>query len=152
MDEPMLDVVDRMIVNRLQDSFPLCERPFQAAARQLGLTEDDLLQRLQRLSREGVLTRFGPLYQIERTGGVFVLAAMQVPEAELEPVAAIVNAHPEVAHNYLREHRFNLWFVVAAETLEQVDRVVSTIEVDTGHPVLVMPKLREYFLDLRLPV
>ena len=152
MGEAALDAIDRAIVNRLQDGFPVCERPYREAANALGIDEADLIARLRRLLDESVLTRFGPLYQIERAGGAFLLAAMQVPPDDVERVAAIVNSRPEVAHNYLREHRFNLWFVLAAESAERVDCVNSWIETRTGYPVVAMPKLREYFLELRLPV
>lgn len=152
MDDPALDGRDRAILNRLQDGMPVCEQPFAAVAGELGLDEDELLSRLRRLLNGGVLTRFGPLYQIERAGGVFVLAAMQVEPADVERVASIVNGFDEVAHNYLREHRFNLWFVVAAASREQALDAIARIEAQTGHPVYAMPKLKEYFLDLRLPV
>jgi DNA-binding Lrp family transcriptional regulator len=152
MGEHALDDADRAIVNRLQDGFPICERPFEAAARELGLEESELLGRLERLLQTGVLTRFGPMYRIERAGGAVVLAAMQIPETDLERVVDALNATPEVAHNYLRSHRFNLWFVLATASLEQMDRVIGRIEQATGHPVYAMPKLKEYFLDLRLPV
>jgi DNA-binding Lrp family transcriptional regulator len=152
MAEPALDARDRAILNRLQDGMPVCERPFAAVATELGLDEGDLLSRLRRLLDGGMLTRFGPLYQIERAGGAFVLAAMRVPAAEVERVSAIVNRFDEVAHNYLREHRFNLWFVVAAGSREQALEAIARIEAATGHPVYAMPKLKEYFLDLRLPV
>jgi DNA-binding Lrp family transcriptional regulator len=152
MDEPALDARDRAILNRLQDGMPVCERPFAAVAAELGLDEAELLSRLRRLLDGGVLTRFGPLYQIERAGGAFVLAAMCVAPSDLERVAAIVNGFDEVAHNYLREHRFNLWFVVAAASREQALDAIARIEAATDHPVYAMPKLKEYFLDLRLPV
>jgi DNA-binding Lrp family transcriptional regulator len=152
MVEAMLDAQDRAIVNRLQDGFPICEQPFAAAARELGLTEQALIERLQRLLREGVLTRFGPLYQIERAGGAFVLAAMEVAPEDVERVAAIVNRFDEVAHNYERAHRLNLWFVVAAASQREADEALARIEAETGYPVYAMPKLKQYFLDLRLPV
>jgi DNA-binding Lrp family transcriptional regulator len=152
MGEHVLDHADRAIVNRLQHGFPICERPFAEAARDLGLQESELLKRLDRLLQTGVLSRFGPMYQIERAGGAVVLAAMQVPTMDLDRVVAVLNAMPEVAHNYLRSHRFNLWFVLATASQAQVDRVIDRIEEVTGHPVYAMPKLKEYFLDLRLPV
>jgi len=152
MGERVLDDVDRAIVNRLQRGFPVCERPFLDVAGELGIAESDLIARLQGLLDDGVLTRFGPLYQIERAGGAFVLAAMQVPPGELERVIAAVNALPEVAHNYLREHRFNLWFVLAADFRRRIDEAASRIERETGYSVYLMPKLREYFLDVQLPV
>jgi DNA-binding Lrp family transcriptional regulator len=147
-----LDARDRAIVNRLQRGFPICERPYAEAARELGLEQSELLERLDRLLRGGVLTRFGPMFQIERAGGAVVLAAMQVPAGDLERVAATLNALPEVAHNYLREHRFNLWFVLAADSQEGVDRAIAGIEAASGYLVYAMPKLKEYFLELQLPV
>ena len=152
MAERALDAVDRAILNRLQRGFPVCERPYLEAAAELGLEEEALIARLQRLLQDGVLTRFGPMFQLERAGGAFVLAAMQVPEHDLERVVDIVNALPEVAHNYLREHRFNLWFVLATAAHGDIDRAVSRIEDDSGYPVYAMPKLREYFLGLHLPL
>ncbi|HEU5283195.1 MAG TPA: AsnC family transcriptional regulator [Burkholderiales bacterium] len=152
MAECALDAVDRAILNRLQRGFPVCERPYLEAAAELGLEEEALIARLQRLLQDGVLTRFGPMFQLERAGGAFVLAAMQVPEHDLERVVDIVNALPEVAHNYLREHRFNLWFVLATAAHGDIDRAVSRIEDDSGYPVYAMPKLREYFLGLHLPL
>jgi DNA-binding Lrp family transcriptional regulator len=147
-----LDAVDRAILNRLQNGFPVCERPYAEAAAALGIGEDDLIARLQRLLDERVLTRLGPLFQIERAGGLYMLAAMRVPPAELDRVIEIVNAHREVAHNYLREHDFNLWFVLAADRSDRIDEVITRIEHRTGHTVYAMPKLKEYFLDLRFRV
>jgi siroheme decarboxylase len=150
MAEAALDDTDRRIVNALQAGFPLGDEPYRAVAEQLGLEEDELLRRLRRLLDERVLTRFGPLYQVERMGGRFVLAALAVPEADFERVADIVNALPEVAHNYRREHRLNMWFVVATETPAEIDSVIARIEADTGLPVFAFPKEREYFVALRL--
>ncbi|HZP87928.1 MAG TPA: Lrp/AsnC family transcriptional regulator [Burkholderiales bacterium] len=152
MSAVVLDDVDRVILNRLQRGFPLCERPYQAVADELAIGEDELLARLRSLLESGTLTRFGPLYQIERAGGAFVLAAMEIPPEDVERVAALVNALPEVAHNYLRTHRLNMWFVVAVEAKDDVEAVMAHIERDTGYPVYAMPKLREYFVGLYLPV
>jgi DNA-binding Lrp family transcriptional regulator len=99
----------------------------------------------------GTLTRFGPLYDAERLGGAFPLCAMRVPAADFERVAALVNAHPEVAHNYERAHRFNMWFVLATAERAQIPPVIAAIEAETGLPVLNLPRQREFFIDLRLP-
>ena len=145
-----MDDLDRAIVNRLQGGFPLVERPFAAAAADLGLAEEDLIARVRRLLAERVLSRFGPMYHAERMGGAFSLAAMRVPPADFERVAAIVNALPEVAHNYEREHEYNMWFVLATERPEDIARAIARIERETGLPVLNLPKLREYFVELKL--
>jgi DNA-binding Lrp family transcriptional regulator len=147
-----MDAIDRAIVNALQDGLPVCERPFAAAAAGLGLHEADLIARLQALVADGTLSRFGPMYDAERLGGAYTLAAMQVPAAEFEAVAAIVNGYPEVAHNYARDHAFNLWFVLASADPDRIARVLEEIEAATGMPVHAFPKLEEYCVDLRFAV
>ena len=147
-----LDETDRRIVDTLQEGFPLCERPYAEAARALGLDEDELLARLQALLSKKALTRFGPLFQVERLGGAFVLAAMCVPETDWARTVEAVNALPEVAHNYRREHALNMWFVLAAGTEEGIERAVARIEAETGLPVLTFPKEKEYFVEMKLPV
>ena len=148
---PGIDRVDAALIDFLHDGFPLCDRPFARIGEALGLSEDDVLERLRGLLSAGVLTRFGPLYQIERAGGAYLLAALEVPAARFEEVAARVNAHLEVAHNYRRGHRLNMWFVVAADSHEGVAACVRAIEAETGLPVHSFPKEREYRVELRLP-
>jgi len=146
------DATDARLMRRLHGGFPLTETPYADVGAELGLAEAEVIGRLQRLLRDGVLTRFGPLFQIERAGGCFVLAAMQVPPDRFEAVAAAVNALPEVAHNYRREHRFNLWFVLGADTPQAVQAACARIESGTGLRVFAFPKEREFFLELALPI
>jgi DNA-binding Lrp family transcriptional regulator len=146
----MSDDIDRRIINALQGGFPLCDEPYRAVADSLGLDATELIARIERMLQERVLTRFGPMYQIERMGGSFVLAALAVPETEFDRIAEIVNALPEVAHNYRREHRLNMWFVLATETREGVARAIARIEAETGLPVFAFPKEREYFVEMKL--
>jgi DNA-binding Lrp family transcriptional regulator len=150
MAERPLEALDRAILNRLQGGFPLCERPFAAAAAELGTGEATLIERIGSLLADGMLTRFGPLYDAERLGGAFTLCAMSVPRERFDEVAALVNAHPEVAHNYEREHALNMWFVLATGAREEILAVIRRIEAETGLAVLEFPRLEEYFIDLRL--
>ncbi len=144
-----MDELDRAIVNSLQGGFPICERPFARVAAGLGTAEDELIARLQRLLEAGVLSRFGPMYHAERLGGALTLCAMTVPEARFEDVAGQVNLHPEVAHNYARDHHLNMWFVVATEDPQRVAGVLAEIEQDTGCTVHNLPKLEEFYVGLR---
>ena len=139
-----------MLINALQGGFPLCDEPYRVVAEKLGLSEAEVIECLQSLLNRKVLTRFGPMYQIERIGGAFVLAALKVPEADYERSAAIVNALPEVAHNYRREHALNMWFVLATETPEGIATAIDKIESATGLPVFAFPKEREYFVEMKL--
>ena len=145
-----MDALDRAIINRLQGGFPLCERPYAAVAEQLGSSEDEVMARVERLLRDRVLTRFGPMFHAERLGGGLSLVAMKIPPGDFERVAEIVNAMPEVAHNYAREHALNMWFVLATETPEGQREALDRIERETGFPVYAMPKIREYFVELKL--
>lgn len=145
-----MDQIDRDIINGLQEGLAVCERPYLDAAQRLGLEEDDLMARLARLLAQGVLTRVGPLYQIERMGGAFTLAALHASIEDYEQVAQRVNALPQVAHNYAREHELNMWFVIATETPGEIEEVIARIERETGCAVFNFPKSREYFVELKL--
>ena len=147
---PELDAVDRQIIDKLQGEFPICERPYAEVAGRLGIPEEELLKRLERLLANKVLTRFGPMFQIERMGGAFVLAALAAPESRYDEVTALVNALPQVAHNYRREHELNMWFVLATETQDGIGEALARIEQDTGLPVYAFPKEREFFVEMKL--
>ena len=146
----MMDDIDRRLINQLQGGFPIAERPLADVGERLGLAEDDVIARLRRLLEERVLSRFGPMYDAERLGGGLTLAAMAVPEDRFDEVAGIVNGFAEVAHNYERAHPLNMWFVVATERPERVGAALAEIAVATGLPVVDLPKLEEYFLELKL--
>ena len=148
----MLSAFDARLLERLHGDLPLTDTPFADVAAELGSSEALVLERLQTLLADGTLTRFGPLFQIERAGGLFVLAAMDVPEERYAAVTAQVNALPEVAHNYRREHALNMWFVLGTETPAQAQAAIERIEADTGLPVLAFPKEREFFVELKLPL
>lgn len=147
-----MDEIDRAIINELQGDLPVCERPFLEAARRIGICEDELLARLAQLREKNVLTRIGPMFQVERMGGAFTLAALHAPESRFDDVASRVNALPEVAHNYARDHHLNMWFVLATETPQDIDRVIGRIEEETGCKVFNFPKSREYFVEMKLPM
>ena len=130
-----MDDLDRRIVNSLQGGFPIAEYPFADAAAALQMSEATLIERIDRLCRDGWLSRFGPMFNADRLGGATTLA--------------IVNAFPEVAHNYAREHALNMWFVVATEAPERIAEVIAAIEAATGLAVYDMPKLDEFFVGAR---
>jgi len=145
-----MDAIDRKLINALHGGVPIEERPYLLIGGQLGISEEEVIERLQRLLEDRTLTRFGPLYDAVKLGGAFTLAAMSVPAEWFDEVAEIVNSFPEVAHNYAREHALNMWFVVGAEKPERIAEVLSQIKERTGIEVLNMPKEEEYFLELRL--
>ena len=148
----MSDELDRKIINELQGGFPVCEQPFALVAERLGLAETDLISRIGNMLDDKTLSRFGPMYNADKMGGAFCLCAMKVPLDEFEEVTLQVNAHIEVAHNYEREHEFNMWYVLATENPDDIASVTTKIERETGHQVYRMPKFEEYFIGLKVSV
>ena len=143
-----MDDIDRKIINSLQGDFPIADHPYQIVAQRLDITEDELLKRLEILLENRTLTRFGPMYDIQKLGGSFSLCAIRVPPERFKEVSEIVNSFSEVAHNYERDHEFNMWYVLATESLAQIDITNQAIEEKTGLKVYNMPKIQEFFVGL----
>ena len=139
--------LEQRLLNEFQSGLPLTPNPFADIARQLGVYETTVLESFKRLQTEGVISRVGAVFRPNRVGAS-TLAAMAVPAAELEDVAAIVNGFDEVNHNYEREHEFNLWFVAVADDDERLQAVLAEIEAVCGYPVLDLPLENEFFIDL----
>lgn len=140
------------LVRDLQRGIPVVDRPFQQVAERFHTTEIGVVEELKWLLDTGRLSRFGPMINVEHLGGAFILAAMEVPAERFEAVNAAVNRRVEVAHNYEREHRLNMWFVVATTSVDRAFDVCREIETETGLRVYAMPKEKEFFLELMLDV
>lgn len=145
------DDLDRRLLNDYQRNFPLVARPFRAIGTDLGAEEDEVIARMRLLAASGLVGRIGAMIRPNAVGAS-TLAALAVPEDRLEAVADIISAQPEVNHNYEREHRLNLWFVVTAEDRESVRRVIKRIERLTGLVVLDLPLQRAFRVDLGFPL
>jgi DNA-binding Lrp family transcriptional regulator len=147
-----LDEFDRRLLNRLQHGLPLVRYPWQELAQELDAPQEQIRQRLQELLDDGTLTRFGPMYDIEQLGGAFTLAAMVVPAERFEEVTELLNRIPAVAHNYQREHEYNMWFVLATATPQGICDTIDEIERLTGLSVLNLPKEKTYHVGLHFPL
>jgi DNA-binding Lrp family transcriptional regulator len=145
-----MDEIDKQIINHLQGGFPVCDSPYKVVAEQMGLSEDVLISRIKGLLDTGMLSRFGPLYHAEEMGGALTLAAVKAPEQQFDQIAEKINAFPEVAHNYQRNHELNMWFLISTDLPERLTEVIQEIEQQTGLPVYNMPKINEYFVGLKL--
>lgn len=139
--------LERRLLNDYQHGFPLSATPYADIAAQLGVEEDEVLAMLADLKERGVVSRVGPVFRPNRIGAS-TLAAIAVPPDRLEEVAHRVSAYDEVNHNYERDHRFNLWFVVTGQEEAAVAQVLEQIEQETGLPVMNLPMLEDYFIDL----
>lgn len=139
--------LEQHLLNDFQRDMSLSATPYADMAKQLGVSEEEVLQSVQSLQESGVISRVGPVFRPNRVG-VSTLAAMSVPAENLECVARIVSAFPEVNHNYEREHEYNLWFVVTASSEEHLDIVLYEIEQHTEYKLMSLPMLDDYFIDL----
>ena len=146
-----LDPVDVRLIDEYQSGFPVRERPFRAVGAELGVSEDEALARVTRLREAGIFRRFGAVLNPPVIGSS-ALAAVQAPTERFDEVATIVNEYRQVNHNYRRDHDWNLWFVVTAGTRETRDAILAEIEERTGCPVLALPMLTDFYIDLEFPV
>lgn len=138
---------DCELLNGMQSDFPLDSRPFAVVAQQLGMSEDAVLDRLQQLDQAGAISRFGAVFK-PNVVGASTLVAVAVPEAEIDSAAALINAVPGVNHNYLREHQFNLWFVITGRDRVQLDAGLKHIQQLLPYPMLDLPMEQPYHIDL----
>ena len=143
----MLPPLHQRLLNDFQRDFPLSPRPYLDIAKQLGVSENDVLSALTELSDQHFISRIGPIIPPNQLG-VSTLVAMAIPEQQLQAVADKVSTHPEINHNYEREHRFNLWFVAIANDAEHLQAVLDAIELETGYKTMSLPLLDDFFIDL----
>ena len=143
----MLSAVDKQLLNAYQQDFPLVERPFQVIAEALGLSEAVVLEAYQRLCTQRYVSRIGPVITPNRMGAS-ALVAMAIEAADLEAVAALISAYPNVNHNYERENHYNLWFVLMAATPAELQQVIDDIEQRTGYTAMVLPMLKDFYINL----
>ncbi|MCW8878428.1 MAG: hypothetical protein OQK04_10080 [Kangiellaceae bacterium] len=147
-----LDDLERSLINELQGDLPLVEKPFLAVADKIGSTEQEVIKCLQQLLDKGVITRFGPLFDISKGSGCFSLCALKVPESRISEVTEVVNSFTQVAHNYLRENEWNMWFVLACEDQKVLTETFDNILLQTQCRGINCPKEKEFFIGLYLPV
>lgn len=143
----MLSALHKRLLNDFQQDFPLTPRPYRKMAEQLGVSEEEVLSALQELSADELIYRIGPIIRPNQIGHS-MLVAMAVPADRLQQVAEIISRFPEVNHNYERENRFNLWFVLIADNSEHLQRTVDDIEYQCGYATMRLPLLADYFINL----
>ena len=148
MDEP-----DRKILNAIQSDFPITERPYEALGRQLGLSEEEVLQRVKRLKEEGIIRRIGGNFHSSKLDFKSTLCAAKVPEEKIESFVKVVNRHPGVTHNYLRNHEFNVWFTFIAPSFEAIEHSLKEISDITGvREVYSLPAVKMFKIKVDFEV
>jgi DNA-binding Lrp family transcriptional regulator len=148
-----LDELDRRLLNLLQGSFPIATRPFAAVAELAGVPEDEVLARTKRLLDERIIREITPIFDTRVLGYSSMLVAARVDPENPWRAAKIINSHPGVSHNYLRDHDFNLWFTIATEPDSPLglDGTLEVLQRLTGaESVRQLPTLRLFKIRMDL--
>jgi DNA-binding Lrp family transcriptional regulator len=150
------DNTDFTLLNTLQDDIPLVERPFEYIGRMVGISEDEVIQRLNRLSDAGLLRNIVPTLESDWAGPfVSTLIAIRVPDRDIARVALIVNGYHEVSHNFRRDNEYNLWFTLAAPSYTHIEKIIEDICHRTGispDNILDLRTQKKYKIDVRFPI
>ncbi len=139
-----MDAVDRKILSLINDSIPLEERPFLSVAEQTGLSEDEVIERVRRLKEQGIIRRIGAVISPRALGWHSTLCAARIPEEKIPEYETVVNAFPEVTHNYVRSGDPNCWFTVIAPDEHRCSSIIRDIEERLGVEVLDLPASRTF--------
>ena len=139
--------LEQCLLNEFQHNFPLSPQPFNDIARRLNVDPGLVIETFEKLQSCGAISRVGPVFK-PNSIGIGILAALKVPDDQLIETANMINAYPEVNHNYEREHSFNLWFVITAEDKSRLDFILDDIEQKSGYQLLRLPLIDDYHIDL----
>jgi DNA-binding Lrp family transcriptional regulator len=151
--EALLDDIDKTILNRIQSDFPITSQPYLAVATELGLTEKDVLERISRLKKKGIIRRIGGNFVPDKLGYVSTLCAARVPEDKVERFAEVVNRYPGVTHNYRRDNSFNIWFTFIASSMHEIEQNLEEISEKTGiSEILNLPATRVFKIRAQFQV
>lgn len=142
---PAMDSVDKEILNYIQLNFPICSRPYLSIARTLSLEEIDVIRRVRKLKKNGIIRRIGGNFGPDKVGYQSTLCAASVPGDRIASFTSVVNAYSGVTHNYQRDHQFNIWFTFIAESMSVIEKNLDEISRKTGiRPILNLPSTRVF--------
>ena len=143
-----MDEIDKKILNILQKEFPLEEHPFFAVAKKCGISEDEVISRVQRLKKEGIIRRIGAVFDGAILGRASTLCAARVPEEKLEKFVGAVNSYSGATHNYLRNNDYIVWFTVNAAGRNEIAQFLAHLKENTGvKDILEMQAVRTFKID-----
>ena len=143
-----MDTIDKKILNIIQKDFPLVKEPFNMVAEKVGVTEDEILERIARMKQEGIIRRIGAVFDSKKMGFVSTLCAARVPEEKLKVFVEVVNSYVGVTHNYRRSHEYNVWFTFIASDEETLKQSLAEIHDRTGiADIISMRAVRTFKID-----
>lgn len=148
-----MDDIDKKIVTLIQAGFPVCARPFAEIGEQLGIGEEEAIERIKAIKESGEIRRMGASFDSRRLGYSSTLCAVHVPPEKLEEAVEVVNSYLNVTHNYERNHHYNMWFTCIAPSRERIIEILSEMEQRAGiGPIINLPAERLFKIQVDLPV
>jgi len=148
-----LDDLDRAILNEIQSHFPIDSRPYAEVGRRVGASEAEVLARVMAMAEAGIIRRLGANFTSRKLGYTSTLCAARVKPASLDQFVAVVNSYPGVTHNYLRRHRYNVWFTLIAESEERLNRILEEIsQAANVEEILSLPAQEVFKIKVDFPV
>ncbi len=148
-----MDATDNRLITEIQSGFPVSERPYAEIGERLGISEDEVLERLRAIKQSGEIRRMGASFDSRKLGYSSTLCAARVPPEKLEATVKIINSYINVTHNYERDHEYNVWFTVIAPSRERIAGILGEIEAAAGiDPIINLPATRLFKIQVDLPV
>ena len=147
-----LDDTDKKILNTIQFGFPLETEPYKKLGDELGISENEIIERLARLHDEGAVRKIGPIINRKGVGGTSTLVAASVPEEKVDEVAEYINEYHEVSHNYHRPEKFNIWFTISAANRERIDTILEELHEKTGMEFVDLPTIKLFKIGVRFNI
>lgn len=145
----ILDSIDKQLLNIIQKQFPICSKPYLRLAEDLGITEQEVIDRIAKLKDEGIIRRLGGIFDSKKLGYQSTLCAIKVPEEKIEETKEIINSYIGVTHNYLREHQYNMWFTLIAPNKEVVTDLLEEMKQETGiDDIISLPAINFFKINV----
>jgi DNA-binding Lrp family transcriptional regulator len=141
------------LLYEMQNAFPLSKRPFREMAEKIGSTEEEVLETVRRLKEEKIIRQTSAIFDTKRLGYRSSLVAFKVPEAKIDDAARIINAHPGVSHNYLRNHDYNIWFTMAVEPDSRfgLEKTIEILKEQSGaEDAIILPTLKMFKISVKM--
>jgi len=144
-----VDNIDRQLLNNIQENFPIGSRPYLKLAQKLGISEKEVISKINYFKKKGIIRRLGGIFDSKKLGYDSTLCAIKVPKSRINEVAEIINSIPGVTHNYLREHRYNMWFTLIAPCNEAINQILVKIKCDTGiEDIINLPTVKLFKINV----
>ncbi len=141
------------LLYQMQNAFPMSKHPFKEMAQKVGSTEEEVLETVQRLKDEKIIRQTSAIFDTKRLGYKSSLVAFKVAEDKIDKAAEIINAHPGVSHNYLRNHDYNIWFTMAVEPDSKLglEKTIEILKEQTGaEDAIILPTLKMFKISVKM--